>query len=133
MESLTVLVVTPEPERRAQFAAALAAAGHRVVTAASGAEAASVVAAGGLGAAVVDLALPGLDRAAFHRALDAGTPPPPESLADAERRHIVLTLTHTRGNKRQAALLLGISRSTLLHKIRRYDLAAVAVRGRAGG
>ena len=31
-------------------------------------------------------------------------------------------LRHTRGNKRQAALLLGISRSTLLHKVRKYDL-----------
>jgi DNA-binding protein Fis len=31
-------------------------------------------------------------------------------------------LRHTRGNKRQAALLLGISRSTLLHKVRKYGL-----------
>lgn len=42
-----------------------------------------------------------------------------------------MTLAHTRGNKRQAALLLGISRSTLLHKIRRYGLEAVARRGTA--
>jgi DNA-binding protein Fis len=33
-------------------------------------------------------------------------------------------LEHTGGNRRQAALLLGISRSTLLNKIRRYGIAA---------
>jgi DNA-binding protein Fis len=32
-------------------------------------------------------------------------------------------LRHTHGNKRQAAHLLGISRSTLLHKVRKYGLA----------
>ena len=32
-------------------------------------------------------------------------------------------LRHTGGNKRQAAHLLGISRSTLLHKVRKYGLA----------
>jgi DNA-binding protein Fis len=31
-------------------------------------------------------------------------------------------LRFTRGNKRQAALLLGIARSTLLAKIRKYGL-----------
>jgi DNA-binding protein Fis len=35
-------------------------------------------------------------------------------------------LRHTGGNKRQAAYLLGISRSTLLHKVRKYGLAAGA-------
>ena len=35
-------------------------------------------------------------------------------------------LKHTGGNKRQAAHLLGISRSTLLHKVRKYGLAAAA-------
>jgi DNA-binding protein Fis len=32
-------------------------------------------------------------------------------------------LRYTDGNKRQAAHLLGISRSTLLHKVRKYGLA----------
>jgi DNA-binding protein Fis len=31
-------------------------------------------------------------------------------------------LDHTGGNRRQAAILLGIARSTLLAKIRRYGL-----------
>src|SRR5262245_60440316 len=50
---------------------------------------------------------------------DAAAPAP---LDDAEKRHIAATLMHTRGNKRQAAHLLGIARSTLLAKVRKYSL-----------
>lgn len=46
----------------------------------------------------------------------------PAPLDDAEKRHIAVTLQHTRGNKRQAAHLLGIARSTLLAKVRKYEL-----------
>ena len=49
--------------------------------------------------------------------------PTPESLDSAEARHIGAMLRFTRGNKRKAALLLGIARSTLLAKIRRYHLS----------
>ena len=49
----------------------------------------------------------------------------PDSLDAAERRHIALTLRYTGGNRRRAAQLLGISRSTLLHKVRKYDLDQV--------
>ncbi len=127
-----MLVVTMDAERAARLSAALEAAGHPVVPASTGAEAANALTEPELAGVVLDLALPGLDRAGLLRSLTPATTVPPDSLADAERRHIALTLGHTRGNKRQAALLLGISRSTLLHKIRRYDLAAVAVRRRAG-
>ncbi len=75
-------------------------------------------------------------RAAGHRVLDhaddttgadfvvteASAQPVPESLEAAEARHIAATLRHTDGNRRQAALLLGIARSTLLSKIRKYGL-----------
>lgn len=53
---------------------------------------------------------------------EAASQPVPESLDAAEVRHIRAVLHHTRGNRRQAALLLGVARSTLLDKIRRYGL-----------
>ena len=46
----------------------------------------------------------------------------PSSLADVERQHILATLQATDWNKSQTASLLGIERSTLDRKIRRYDL-----------
>lgn len=48
--------------------------------------------------------------------------PAPETLAAAEKRHLHAVLRYTGGNKRQAALLLGIARSTLLAKIRKHRL-----------
>lgn len=47
----------------------------------------------------------------------------PCSLSDMERRHILATLRHTGWNKSRAAAILGIERSTLDRKIRRYKLA----------
>ncbi|HQU45957.1 MAG: sigma-54-dependent Fis family transcriptional regulator [Planctomycetia bacterium 21-64-5] len=47
----------------------------------------------------------------------------PISLAEMERRHILATLKSTGWNKSQTAHLLGIERSTLDRKIRRYELA----------
>jgi len=133
MAPLHLLVVTMDAERRELLGRALAPLGRPPVTAATGVEAAAALGVPGLDGVVVDLALPGLDLTALRSSLTPAVPVPPDSLADAERRHIALTLGHTRGNKRQAALLLGISRSTLLHKIRRYGLTAVATRVRAGG
>ncbi|HYO25998.1 MAG TPA: sigma 54-interacting transcriptional regulator [Lacipirellulaceae bacterium] len=46
----------------------------------------------------------------------------PESLADVERAHILRTLTATAWNKSKTATILGIERSTLDRKIRRYAL-----------
>jgi Nif-specific regulatory protein len=60
---------------------------------------------------------------------DTGEAPPvnaefkPISLAEMERRHILATLKATGWNKSQAAQVLGIERSTLDRKIRRYELA----------
>ncbi|HUT89523.1 MAG TPA: sigma 54-interacting transcriptional regulator [Thermoguttaceae bacterium] len=47
----------------------------------------------------------------------------PCSLSDVERRHILATLNHTGWNKSRTASILGIERSTLDRKIRRYSLA----------
>ncbi len=46
----------------------------------------------------------------------------PLSLAEIERRHIQATLRATAWNKSQAAVILGIERSTLDRKIRRYGI-----------
>jgi len=46
----------------------------------------------------------------------------PCSLSDVEKEHILATLQHTGWNKSRAAHILGIERSTLDRKIRRYDL-----------
>jgi Nif-specific regulatory protein len=58
----------------------------------------------------------------------------PCSLSDVEREHIQATLNHTGWNKSRAANILGIERSTLDRKIRRYKLAEAAggSAGRAG-
>jgi len=47
----------------------------------------------------------------------------PMSLDDMEKRHILSTLQATGWNKSRTASILGIERSTLDRKIRRYDLA----------
>jgi DNA-binding NtrC family response regulator len=53
---------------------------------------------------------------------DAVAQPVPESLEAAEARHLGAVLHFTGGNRRQAAQLLGVARSTLLAKIRKYGL-----------
>jgi Nif-specific regulatory protein len=59
---------------------------------------------------------------------ESGEVPPPQSvfeltsLADMEARHVLATLQEVGWNKSRAAQVLGIERSTLDRKIRRYDL-----------
>jgi two-component system response regulator AtoC len=48
----------------------------------------------------------------------------PLSLEDLERQHIERTLKHHTGNRTRAAVELGISRATLINKIKRYNLTA---------
>jgi DNA-binding NtrC family response regulator len=65
---------------------------------------------------------PLIELAALSLPAPAGSAAVPETLNDIERRHVALVLRHTGGNKRKAAHLLGISRSTLLNKVRRHGL-----------
>ncbi|HET9066863.1 MAG TPA: helix-turn-helix domain-containing protein [Gemmatimonadales bacterium] len=53
---------------------------------------------------------------------DGAAVPTPETLAAAEARHLRAVLSFTRGNRLQAAALLGVARSTLLAKLRRHGL-----------
>ena len=46
----------------------------------------------------------------------------PEALAEVERHHIERTLRAHGGNRTRAALELGISRATLINKIKSYGL-----------
>ena len=55
------------------------------------------------------------------------SPPEPDDevllpLSEIERRHILLVLSRTHGNKQAAARILGIDRTTLQRKLERYDL-----------
>ena len=48
----------------------------------------------------------------------------PLTLDDLERQHIERTLRHHSGNRTRAAVELGISRATLINKIKRYSIPA---------
>lgn len=109
MIPLRILMVLGDGDAQlAPLAAALREAGHQVRLA-DGDVASDLLATGSESFDAVVRA-PSADRAA------------PSPLDAAERRHIAAALQHTRGNKRQAAHLLGIARSTLLAKVRKYQL-----------
>jgi DNA-binding NtrC family response regulator len=122
MSPLSLLVLARGSERHEALVAALRGAGHRVVSVGDGAAAGEAIGAGGFDALVLDLGWPELEPARLREALAPAGPAEPDSLDAAERRHIALMLRHTGGNRRRAAQLLGISRSTLLHKVRKYEL-----------
>jgi transcriptional regulator of acetoin/glycerol metabolism len=95
-----------------------------VLSATDGEAATGPLGAGAAPVLLLDLTLPLLDHAALIAALAPALPADPGSLADLERRHIAGVLEHTGGNRRDAAHILGIARSTLLAKLRRYGLDA---------
>jgi DNA-binding NtrC family response regulator len=119
------LIVSDSPERRRMLEESHRTAGQIVVPAADSREIAASLATPGLDVLAVDLTLPLLDMPALQRALNPTSPNPPDSLESAERRHIAQTLEFTLGNRRQAARILGIARSTMLAKLRKYGLENV--------
>ena len=119
------MIVSGSPERRRMLEDALRSAGQVVLPPADSREIAETLATTGLDYLAVDLTLPLLDVPALQRVLNPEFPNPPDSLEAAERRHIALTMEFTGGNRRQAARLLGIARSTLLAKLRKYGLEAI--------
>jgi DNA-binding NtrC family response regulator len=122
MSPLHFLVLDRNPERRGKLVALLRSADHQVDAVSDGASAVESLGATSIDAMLLDLGMPGLDLPALRRAIFAPDSGEPESLEAAERRHLALVLRHTGGNKRRAAHLLGISRSTLLNKVRKYGL-----------
>lgn len=120
MSGWYILVAATDEGRARALATILRDAGHTVEIRADGS---GVLDRPEFDVVVLDLRRPGMDRGLLARALAASTPDaPPESLETVERRHIEATLRFTGGNKRRAALLLGIARSTLIQKVRRYDI-----------
>ncbi len=120
------LVVSADPTRARRLVEALRAAGYPVQLEVRGAAAAGTVGGGQAELLVVDLTHPDLDRERLRAALGEEHPAP-ESLEAVERRQIAAMLRHTGGNRRRAAQLLGLARSTLLAKIRKYGLETVSV------
>lgn len=123
MKPLRILVLDRNSERREELVALLRRADHHAVSAPDSQSAAEAIQAKGFDAVLLDLASPELDIIALRRAICPVDSGEPDSLEAAERRHLALALRHTAGNKRRAAHLLGISRSTLLNKVRKYGLA----------
>jgi DNA-binding NtrC family response regulator len=122
MKPSHILVLDPDQSRREAVLNALRSMGHLPVVAGGPAEAAQALGVPGLDLAMLALATPGIDHSLLRQALAPSDPVEPELLDDVERRHIARTLAYTRGNKRRAAHLLGIARSTLLAKVRKYGL-----------
>jgi DNA-binding NtrC family response regulator len=119
-----VLVVSNNPTRAERVAECLRKEGGRTTIETRGADAAALLGEGGeasTGILVLDLSLPELDRQRLREAMGEHSAPP-EPLEAVERRQIAAMLQYTSGNRRKAAQLLGLARSTLLAKIRRYEL-----------
>jgi DNA-binding NtrC family response regulator len=51
-------------------------------------------------------------------------PPAPEALVDLERRAILAALERTKGNKTRAAAILGITRTQLHTRVKRFRIAS---------
>lgn len=126
MKASHILLLDSDLPRRDALAQVLRGSGHLPVPMIDAAEAARALAVPGLDLAIVALATPGLDQTLLREAIAPSVPVEPEPLDDVERRHIARTLAYTRGNKRRAAHILGIARSTLLAKVRKYGLDGAA-------
>jgi DNA-binding NtrC family response regulator len=123
-DSRPILVVSTDPARAERIVEALRKEGRTATIETRGADAAALLGEGGeaaRGLLVLDLSLPELDRQRLREALGEQTAPP-EPLEAVERRQIAAMLQYTAGNRRKAAQMLGLARSTLLAKIRRYEL-----------
>ena len=121
-QQLSVLIGSDRAQRINQISEAFRSQGHNITTKESATALAQALRSGEHDIVVLDTALPGLKWDVVRSALEPETPGVPEPLDAIEQRHIAAALRFTRGNRRNAAQLLGIARSTLLAKIRKYGL-----------
>lgn len=124
MAGLQILLVASADATSSVLAELLRGGGHQVVVEPDPAAAARALRHDPPDTLVLDLrGRPGGGLVALASALTpSGAAAPPVSLEAVEREHILVALRHTRGNKRRAAQLLGIARSTLIQKVRRYQI-----------
>ena len=118
---LNVLIASGRAPVIESLAEAVRSQGHQPVVQETSEGASAALASPAIDAVLIDPSLPGLDWDQLRSVL-SGASSKPESLEAVEKRHIAAMLRHTRGNRRNAAHLLGIARSTLLAKIRKYGL-----------
>jgi DNA-binding NtrC family response regulator len=124
MKTSHVLVLDRNQARRDALVGALKVEGHVPVVVESGVDAARALAVPGLDLLVIDLGIPDVALGTLRAALGPEQSAEPEPLEVVERQHIAQALKFTGGNKRRTAHLLGIARSTLLAKVRKYRLDA---------
>ena len=117
----SVLVISADSARAGQVAEVFRPSGMPISIEGRGSAAAAVLGPAGPSVMVLDMSLPELDLQRLREALGDGDTVP-EPLEAVERRQIAAMLRYTGGNRRKAAQLLGLARSTLLAKIRRYGL-----------
>jgi len=135
MAGLQILLVASADAKSSALADLLRSGGHHVVVEPDSAAAVQAVSHDPPDTLVLDRDSLGVGLVALASALTSGgAAGPPAPLEAVEREHIVVALRHTRGNKRRAAQLLGIARSTLIQKVRRYQIqpAELGLAGVAG-
>lgn len=119
---LSLLIASDREQLTRALAESLRSQGYQAVVREQAGEASEALAARGIDALVLDSDLPGVHWEEIRAAIAPERPVVPEPLDAVERRHIAAALRFTRGNRRNAAQFLGIARSTLLAKIRKYGL-----------
>ncbi len=119
---LNVLIASERESLTRILAESLRAQGCRPIVQETADGASNALGNGTADVLVIDSGLPGLRWEELRRAMNGERTDLPEPLDAVERRHIAATLRYTRGNRRNAAQILGIARSTLLAKIRKYGL-----------
>jgi DNA-binding NtrC family response regulator len=119
---LSVLLASDREAVTRALAEAIRAQGSQPLVQESADAAAQALQSPAIDVVLIDGSLPGVNWDLVRAALAGPGRAEPEPLDAVERRHIIAALRYTRGNRRNAAQLLGIARSTLLAKIRKYGL-----------